>query len=910
MKKIIALLMAFIMLAGMLPAALISVSAEEFFVKKVSVKNPVLYDGLNFLEGSDKNLFYFPSFLIELQNGTVIDRVYGSDRNYTFQTGNVYHSLNFSFEEYENKTLEAGKTYTAYAEIEGHEFPITLTTEANPVESISVKASKKIPLKYGYFDSESKTVKYSISTANPVATLKFSDGSTKSVSLNEMIKINDDYYFFDYGFVSAKQVPGKNRAFAEICEKRCEFDVYIEESNVDKMSVTGSIVLDATKDGIFYGHNDTVNYDYSNALKRNPVKINVTYKNATKKTFTLNGTYNENNPQFGYYTDSKGAEKAVVIFGGKTVEVPIKIVNASSASKITKISLVKLPDFPCGIMNHSTILWDKIQVKLTFASGKTETATLTSSMRKGDGYYYTAKNGVKYVISFSSYIGDEKKINAYACGKSFTIKEKVKTNSIESITVLTAADKINSEALRIKIKFADSAEKTVTLNKTVALGGMGGIMGYNYSSLPIFYDTGLGFILEAVNSVTIKSGKATRTVWIYFDSTYSSAVKAVGTTDATKALAADITAYSGIAKEKFIGTQTAENTDSMVLDAVRYYEFLNKDNYDGKYTVAEVNQMVKNLFAVKTFDSSKSSYCNSGIIEINDEMALSYVYRYNGNFTKNGNDTEFKIDGGDIQYVITVDSNNRIKKIAPSASNYKFTVTSSTVYSGKAQKPAVTASKLKENKDYTVTYKNNTNAGVATATVKGITFTGTVNLTFKITPKQVTGLKSSDIKTTSLKLSWSKTAGAKYYKVEQSTDGKKWKTVTTTDKTSYTVKSLKAGTKYQFRVTALDSTKKIAGKASSVLKTGTLTKAPTLTLKSSKSKTATASWKKVTGASKYVVYKSANGKKWTKATTTTKTSYNLTKLTGGKKIYVRVTALNAYSKASAYSSSKNVTVKK
>ena len=67
---------------------------------------------------------------------------------------------------------------------------------------------------------------------------------------------------------------------------------------------------------------------------------------------------------------------------------------------------------------------------------------------------------------------------------------------------------------------------------------------------------------------------------------------------------------------------------------------------------------------------------------------------------------------------------------------------------------------------------------------------------------------------------------------------------------------------------------------------------------------------KVTGASKYAVYKSTNGKKWTKVTTTTKTSYTLKKLTGGKKIYVRVTALNAYSKASAYSSTKNVTVKK
>ena len=55
-------------------------------------------------------------------------------------------------------------------------------------------------------------------------------------------------------------------------------------------------------------------------------------------------------------------------------------------------------------------------------------------------------------------------------------------------------------------------------------------------------------------------------------------------------------------------------------------------------------------------------------------------------------------------------------------------------------------------------------------------------------------IKSSDEKTTSLKLTWKNVTGAKYYRVEQSTDGKKWKTVTTTDKKSYTVKSLKAGT--------------------------------------------------------------------------------------------------------------------
>ncbi|MCQ2462178.1 MAG: fibronectin type III domain-containing protein [Clostridia bacterium] len=236
-------------------------------------------------------------------------------------------------------------------------------------------------------------------------------------------------------------------------------------------------------------------------------------------------------------------------------------------------------------------------------------------------------------------------------------------------------------------------------------------------------------------------------------------------------------------------------------------------------------------------------------------------------------------------------------------------------YTGKAIKPTVTVKDSKGNvidaKYYTITYADNTNVGTATVTVKFKTnYSGTKTLNFTIVPKQVTGLKSSAEKTTSLKLTWTKVTGAKYYKVEQSTDGKTWKAVKTVGTNSITVSKLTAGRKYQFRVTAFDTTKKLVGKVSTVLKTGTLTAVPTVTLKSSKSKTAVASWKKVTGASKYAVYKSTDGKKWTKVTTTTKLTYTLTKLTGGKKIYVKVTAVNAYSKESAASAVKNVTVKK
>ena len=126
----------------------------------------------------------------------------------------------------------------------------------------------------------------------------------------------------------------------------------------------------------------------------------------------------------------------------------------------------------------------------------------------------------------------------------------------------------------------------------------------------------------------------------------------------------------------------------------------------------------------------------------------------------------------------------------------------------------------------------------------------------------------------------------------------------------YSVKKLTAGKKYQYRVVALSGSKKAFSEVSAVLKTDTRTAAPVITLKSSKSKTAAVSWKKVTGASKYVVYVSANEKKWTKATTTTKLAYNFTKLTGGKKIFVKVYAVNAYGEKSTASAVKSVTVKK
>ena len=198
-----------------------------------------------------------------------------------------------------------------------------------------------------------------------------------------------------------------------------------------------------------------------------------------------------------------------------------------------------------------------------------------------------------------------------------------------------------------------------------------------------------------------------------------------------------------------------------------------------------------------------------------------------------------------------------------------------------------------------------------TCTVCGATKTETIAKLKAPTVAQVTGLKTTKQTKTAITLKWSAAKNADKYELYRSTDGKNWTKIKTTTKLTFTDKELQAGTKYRYRVRGVHSASKAVGKYSAVLKTGTLTAVPKITkLTSTKAKTATVTWGKVTGAKSYVVYTSKDGKKFTKATTTTKTTVTLSKLTTGKKIYVKVVAVNAYGKSSAYSAVKSVTVKK
>lgn len=181
---------------------------------------------------------------------------------------------------------------------------------------------------------------------------------------------------------------------------------------------------------------------------------------------------------------------------------------------------------------------------------------------------------------------------------------------------------------------------------------------------------------------------------------------------------------------------------------------------------------------------------------------------------------------------------------------------------------------------------------------------------------KVKNLKVKSVTTSTVKLSFSKVTGAEKYKVYYSTNGKSWKAVTAS-KTTVTVKNLKAGTSYSFKVRAVAGENE--GSASAVVKTATkVAKVSLSSVKSSKAKQIAVSWKTVTGASGYVVEYSTS-KKFTSKTTRKATvkkgsskKTTLNSLKSKKKYYVRVRAyktVNGKAVYGSYSSVKSVTVK-
>ena len=158
-----------------------------------------------------------------------------------------------------------------------------------------------------------------------------------------------------------------------------------------------------------------------------------------------------------------------------------------------------------------------------------------------------------------------------------------------------------------------------------------------------------------------------------------------------------------------------------------------------------------------------------------------------------------------------------------------------------------------------------------------------------------------------LKLNWSKVNGADGYRVYVKVNGQ-WKALGNTKSTTYVHKKLETGKSYTYTVKAYKNTKSgtvwssydkkgITGKAA--LSAPSLRKA-----KRTSAKKATLSWKKVNGASGYVVYRKTNNGRWQIVKKITKgniTSFTDKKLSKGKKYTYTVRSYRTVGKKNIYS---------
>lgn len=159
-------------------------------------------------------------------------------------------------------------------------------------------------------------------------------------------------------------------------------------------------------------------------------------------------------------------------------------------------------------------------------------------------------------------------------------------------------------------------------------------------------------------------------------------------------------------------------------------------------------------------------------------------------------------------------------------------------------------------------------------------------------PKLSVSLSGKSIKKLSAKLSYKAVAKADSYRIQRKKGSGSWQTIATTTKTSYTNSNLAAGVKFGYRVIATKG-KTIQSKASTAKYVTTLsTSAPKVTVKSKAKKKSTVSWKAITGASGYQVYRSTKKSSGYKLVKTTKAkSFKDSKgLVSKKKRYYKVRA--------------------
>ena len=215
-----------------------------------------------------------------------------------------------------------------------------------------------------------------------------------------------------------------------------------------------------------------------------------------------------------------------------------------------------------------------------------------------------------------------------------------------------------------------------------------------------------------------------------------------------------------------------------------------------------------------------------------------------------------------------------------------------------------TVTKLKANTTYQFRVKGYVKSGS-----KNVYSAYSTVLKVSTAPTKTSKVTATTAGSTTIKVTWKKVTGATSYRVYYSTNNKSWKSVTS-KKTSVTLSKLSANKKYYIKVQALKKTAGITAAGPYSATVNATTRIAQVTgLKASKTtkNSITLTWKKVSGASGYTVYRQ-NGKKWVKVATVKSNSYTNKKLSRNTSYSYYVVAYKTVSKKAVYGD-KSATLK-
>lgn len=314
---------------------------------------------------------------------------------------------------------------------------------------------------------------------------------------------------------------------------------------------------------------------------------------------------------------------------------------------------------------------------------------------------------------------------------------------------------------------------------------------------------------------------------------------------------------------------------------------LDISGYANEYTYT--GQAVCPKFVVKTPNGKVLSYDATKVTYTNKNGSTTTV----GDCVNAGEITAtIPLIIGDKQVPVQVNYRIVKKQIA----SCKLVQLVNNTYTGKKLTPPVTIlynnKQLVSGRDYTVSYKNNTNPGVASVVVVGKgNYTGTTTLHFNILAANMIKLNAKAASTSSIRLNWSKGSKVTGYQIYSSNGKTKYGT---TSKSTYTVKKLKAGTSYKFKVRTYVKVggKTTYGKFQTVTSCTKVAKV-NINASSTAKKTIELSWSKNQTVGGYEIYRatSKNGKyKKIASIPNTKTGYTDKKRTSGKTYYYKVRA--------------------